>query len=413
MRLLAKLACHWNVVLGLMAVMSIPACEGSSDRLRVECTPRFTAASADVPSGYRSVISNHLVGASFDGSALAGGCSALLFDRDGRPGDFSASDQYRWTASMGSQSLEDAIDVYGISADGTTIIGAARVSPNPSGTRAPFEGARWTQGSGKLAFDKLPNYAYSLPTDLSADGSVVVGILATYDPFELDALSRSFRWTREAGMIEVGPLPLGIGAHAEFVSADGRVVVGLLSGDPPGASSPPRGTFVWTEGTEMLVLNELGARAVNADGTAVVGYSLLGDNGAMLWTAASGVSSIGSLPGDGSAQGVAVSADGTIVAGISRAGTQPGADRVFRWTKSTGMIDVADGIAFSVARVCMSSNGAIVVSSDAVSGYSVIWDQVRGARRRPLPEFLCVTGDGKHGIQYFAQGQSVSVGPLP
>src|SRR5262245_6588045 len=80
----------------------------------------------------------------------------------------------------------------------------------------PAAGATFT-GLGDLA----GSYYYSVPYGISADGSTVVG------KSESSTGTQAFRWTAGGGMVGLGDLPGGTTfSVANAVSADGSVVVG-------------------------------------------------------------------------------------------------------------------------------------------------------------------------------------------
>ncbi len=86
----------------------------------------------------------------------------------------------------------------------------------------------------------------NIPSDLSGDGSVVVG---EWDPPE--GGRQPFRWTSETGMVDLGLLPWASDGRAEAVSADGSIVVGYNFGSE--MTSP----FIWDEIHGMRDLSEV------------------------------------------------------------------------------------------------------------------------------------------------------------
>src|SRR5262245_49323645 len=86
-------------------------------------------------------------------------------------------------------------DAYGISADGSTVVGQS-TSSNGS------EAFRWTVADGIVGLGDLPNNGFSsLARGASADGSVIVGR-------GLSGLGgEAFRWTSAGGMVGLGDLP--------------------------------------------------------------------------------------------------------------------------------------------------------------------------------------------------------------
>jgi probable HAF family extracellular repeat protein len=225
-------------------------------------------------------------GASFDGSAVAG-----------RAGQIGGPTQaFRWTEATGSVGLGYLLggtgnsSAFGISADGTTVVGDSSFS----NAREAF---RWTQGVGMVGLGDLAGGTLtSSARAASADGSVVVGYGTTDDGFE------AFRWTEDSGMAGLGDLPGGaIDSEATDVSADGAVVVGSSE------AATGREAFFWRQGTGMVGLGLLAlgsenlptfANSVSADGSVVVGNGVSSnrpdpfDNGgeAFVWTPGGGMS---------------------------------------------------------------------------------------------------------------------------
>jgi probable HAF family extracellular repeat protein len=187
--------------------------------------------------------------------------------------------------------------------------------------------------------------------DVSADGSVVVGTVG----------NEVFRWTAGGTILR----PASVQDRAA-VSGDGRVVVGSQL-------FPDRGAFRWIIGQPFEDLGDLeatfdsGAFGASADGNVVVGYGST-NNGTMAfrWTPATGMVSLGDLPGGGNDDSAAtgVSADGAVVVGYGE-GTDSRRQTI-RWTAATGMVGLgllpeADG---GSARA-VSADGSVVVGANA------------------------------------------------
>jgi uncharacterized membrane protein len=141
-----------------------------------------------------------------DGAVIVGGMSG------------STGGSFRWTAPGGMERI-DGGRALGVSRDGAVVVGRG-----PSGVpEAGFEAYRWSadEGSVRLGFppsgilypDEGP--FYSRATDVSADGSVVVG----YSEQIANEFWSGFRWTA-AGSERFG------GAIDHAVSSDGSTVVG-------------------------------------------------------------------------------------------------------------------------------------------------------------------------------------------
>ena len=254
-----------------------------------------------------------------------------------------------------------------VSADGSIVIG---MSKSGSG----FQAFRWTATAGMEGLGPVPvDDQFSVANAISADGSVVVG-----DRRVSPTLSAAFRWTAAGGMVDLENPP--IRSIAIGVSDDGSIVVGYRLSN----------AFRWTGtgGGELGVLpghNESFAFDVSADGTVVVGSSEddeLDLAEAYRWTAAAGMVGIGDLAG-GANKSVArsVSADGSVVVGHS---TSANGAEAFRWTAATGMIGLGDlpGGDFVSEALSVSADGSVIVgrSETAVNGVSeaFYWTEALG-----------------------------------
>jgi uncharacterized membrane protein len=147
---------------------------------------------------------------------------------------------FRWTAS-GFETLTplvgNAVSAAGISDDGQTIAG-----------RSGSGLYRWTQAGGLQNLGVLPGYSTMTVTDMSADGSVIVGYAATGFPsFSND----SFIWTQATGLVTLSSYLTAQGVNlsgwslqfAFGVSADGQTFVGLGTN-----AGPERGWIVHLSG---------------------------------------------------------------------------------------------------------------------------------------------------------------------
>ncbi len=152
------------------------------------------------------------------------------------------------------------------------------------------------------------------------------------------------------------------GADSNFVkgiSGDGSVAVGYSS-----FSSGPR-PFRWEAATGKLRyidggIEKNGGRAekANVDGSVIVGTS--NSDQAFRWTTKTGMRTLGTLTGTGKSSAMAVSADGSIIVGVS---TNAEVQRAFRWSAATGVmtaIDMPANVTSSVAND-VSLDGKVVV----------------------------------------------------
>jgi probable HAF family extracellular repeat protein len=197
-------------------------------------------------------------GVSADGSTVVG---------------LASTGSFTWTASAGTQDsfLSPPGVAYAVASDGTTMAGYT-FAQSPVSTRWTAHGAQqlfepdsWSGGSRK-------NF------DISADGSVIV----TFRRIDDEQLTRPIRWT-ETGGAEVIPLPAtALGGLAQGVSSNGTFVVGYAGYrsdiDPPNSEAVG---FRWSEAEGYVELGSLAevrddltiAYAASADGSVVVGQS--------------------------------------------------------------------------------------------------------------------------------------------
>jgi probable HAF family extracellular repeat protein len=235
---------------------------------------------------------------------------------------------------------------------------------------------------------------FTIPLGVSADGSVVVGMVESFPQ-----QSRAFRWTRAFGTQYLGTLG-GSESVAYGVSANGSIVIGWAHN-----TNGERRAFHWTAATGMVDLGALGgnqseARGLSADGSVVVGWAHngAGERRAFRWTAATGMIDLGTL-GGAESEAWAVSADGSVIAGIAQDAT--GEWRGFRWTAQTGMIALGARPFSPDGSLDVSADGSVIVGTSrrAISP-AFRWTEATGMTDLPLPSGASVSfaygvsGDG-------------------
>jgi uncharacterized membrane protein len=309
-----------------------------------------------------------LVGCSADGSALAGNDQNLYGGSNWFSHPFRLTDGV--TEDLGFLAgLTSTSGGYAnaISSDGLVIVGRATATPggnpflpdDPSDTVTQGGAFRWTSATGmQPLFD--PPHRTSTATDVSADGSIIVGTdQFAAGPGPGDYLSaRGFRWT-PGGTTVLEPLSGYTGSSATAVSDDGAITVGASHGANQASQ-------------------------------------------ACLWTANGSVTGLGYLPADDSIvfhleiRSIAtnISADGTTVIGTSTT-TYPSNDYVgtsrmhgFRWTADGGMQDLG-GV---IPRV-LSADGSVIAADDNGTAYR--WDAGHGLQN--LRTLLIAAGADLHG----------------
>ncbi|HEX7861091.1 MAG TPA: hypothetical protein VF773_12230 [Verrucomicrobiae bacterium] len=261
-------------------------------------------------------------------SSPEGSTSATSLSADGstvlgQVATSSGSQLFRWTADGGFTSVplfnpgegfSPNLSATSISGDGSIVIGYAF-----TGTRT--EGVRWSPDAGFSLLGALPaaetGEQYSLGLDISADGNAA----AASGTSPLTPFTTALYWNGTGGLIPLGFLPedqpdeFSVSfSFAQAVSSDGQVVVGSSAS----TKHLERGdqAFRWNAIDGMTGLgflpgeNQSTATAVSADGSVVVGVSGLS---AFRWTAENGLENIGNFFPTG------VSADGNVVVGVAQA----------------------------------------------------------------------------------------------
>jgi probable HAF family extracellular repeat protein len=278
---------------------------------------------------------------------------------------------FRWTEAEGLVLIGSVGQNPAISRDGKTIASDAK------NARGISSAAIWMGGTNWRTLGGLPNGvssggSVSTAYGVSGDGSVIVGLAWVSQRY-----AHAFRWDGRNGMVDLGSLE-GDSSRANAISADGNVIAGWdadPNGNPGGVYDYWRGT-IWWQALERLI-NPLGfvgeIQAVNNDGSVIVGHgSTLAPRHAYRYTAWDGkVTSLGALkrpPRLGTTReledqsyAVAVSDDGSVVVGTS--GWKPPLDG-FIYTDQTKMIKLSD---FLASKGVVIPKGWRLISGSAVS----------------------------------------------
>ncbi|MGB2806118.1 MAG: right-handed parallel beta-helix repeat-containing protein [Sedimentisphaerales bacterium] len=326
-----------------------------------------------VPSGSTRCVASDV---SADGTVVVGW---ILFDSYDR-------EAFRWTPSGGIKGLGDIPggshhDFFsmatGVSGDGSVVVGH---SEGASGQEA----FRWTESTGMVGLGDLGGgLFYSTAEAISYDGSVIVGQVYSSLGYE------AFRWTESGGMVGIGDLPGGsFNSQASGVSHNGWIIVGIGRTD-----SRPE-PFLWRGFGDMVGLGLLPgagngwAEAVSASGSVVVGicsYELWTE--AFRWTESGGMLNLGR----GSAQDI--SADGSMIVGSSLLGA-------YIWDEQNGMRSIKDmlendfglnlnGWHLSVAMAISPDGSTIVGYGPNPQGYNEAWIAML-----PKPPTIIIRVDG-------------------
>lgn len=230
---------------------------------------------------------------------------------------------------------------FGISADGTQIVGQA---DSPGATNA----FSWTSGGGIVA---LPGFDGSNNSSaFGVNGGVAVG------------LSNNLPCYWQSGDVFLLSVPGDATGYAEAISEDASTIVGAYTDD-----SSITHAVSWT-GPGYSTLTDLGnlggtlaeAYAVSADGSVIVGEANDGSDNqyAFMWTLAGGMTSFAS------GAGYAVSGDG-----LTLGGQETPSIGAFVWTLSEGIVNLG-GSTFSTVSG-LDDNGLIAVGT--TGGHAVYW----------------------------------------
>ena len=214
----------------------------------------------------------------------------------------------------------------------------------------------WSSATGMVDLGTLPGYTQSGAAAINDSGQVVGG--ASYDPKDGTHGARSaFLYTSAGGMIDLGTLGGYFGAASAI--NDAGQVVGTSTTAPPvpdffGTGQPyaPTYAFVWSEATGMVNLGTLPgdntseATAINDSGE-VVGDSQLVKGGGMgeithafLYTGEGGMIDLGTLGGEDSAA-TGVNDSGLVIGDSSiDPGNVNAPSYAFIWSKATGMVNL-------------------------------------------------------------------------
>jgi alpha-tubulin suppressor-like RCC1 family protein len=237
-------------------------------------------------------------GISFDGAIIGGYLDAIFV---GMGQDTAA---YLWgSGSSYYQALPDSFQLNGLSGDGSVAVGHQN---DPVFHSTPDQPVRWTEANGIEYLDKGGSAVPVSATNISSDGSTIVGYAGYYYPgFYSGAGTSACYWPdaffAPSQLRTLDPLPGGLHARANAASADGGVIVGYSdSAAQPGVPKAVRWVregFTWQN---LYSVHELDsslssiateATAVSADGSRIVGTiggGFSGGGTAFVWDAENG-----------------------------------------------------------------------------------------------------------------------------
>jgi len=280
---------------------------------------------------------------------------------------------FRWTPETGR--IDGGLDspvFYDVSHDGTTNVGMR----GPSAGLTPFR-SRILDVYEDFPRPSGINSTFAARTrGVNNDGTVVVGHFSSIlFPHRGDP-DRAFRWTETGGTEDLGDLAgdRAWTSHtvAHDISGDGNSVVGYVQREGFFGEARP---FVWTPQARMTELprpsdgqgyfHRAYANAITQDGRVIVGQSVSGLHGAILWRDGV-VQRLVASAGFWSYEATAVSGDGNLVIGTMRA------DRTLQdtvgmiWTPEWGGLSANDF--FLRHGVSVPSDATLVVTSVSSDG---------------------------------------------
>lgn len=214
--------------------------------------------------------------------------------------------------------------VYGLSADGTRAVGTDQSSTE-------LTAFAWTNAQGQLTLAPWGGDSIAIPLAASGDGSVIVGVSGSPD-------QKPVKWAPGPSATLLPQLSLSGTGRVAGVSADGAMMVGYST--QSGVTMASR----WTS-AGILPLGSLAngrnsqAIAISGNGSVIAGISQTAASNeyvATRWTQAGSPISIGVLPGGSGSNATATNFDGSVVVGFGNASGY--SQRAFRWTTATGVV---------------------------------------------------------------------------
>jgi len=237
--------------------------------------------------------------------------------------------KFTWTKATGTQQTTALNSITAWSDDGLMFVG----SEPALGPDDPLQASKFSGGiTTRLGI--LPTTGttkYSIATDVSADGSVIVGD-STSDLSAFSSSPEAFIWTAESGMVGLGVEVNEViqrETSAKVVSPNGEIIAGESMYIPEGL--PVWQVFRWAAETGVVsVMSEgydLEVSGMSTDGSVIVGTGLNYDENMIIpwiWTEGIGKQTLfewladaGVDTGDWDAGKIfAVSAEGKAVGGL-------------------------------------------------------------------------------------------------
>ncbi len=285
--------------------------------------------------------------------------------------------------------------VIGSDLTATIVSDDSRVTVGRTRTEEP-EAIMWSRETGVLMLGTLPGDSASAATDISADGSVVVGTSGDID-FPTSTGREPFMWTEDNGIVGLGHLPGFTHGRVESISEDGSTAVGYLNNSEFNGGDWQ--AFRWTDTEGMIGMMPPGmthsrANDVSADGRVIIGDAAKNwindlDWNGFIWDEASGFQDFGpNPPGFEGLNPWLVSTDGSVVFGKDYpVGWSIG--RPFRWTAEEGaqpLLGYSEATSTGIVLNDMTPDGSVLIGftypKPEVENYwrAFVWDERHGTR---------------------------------
>jgi uncharacterized membrane protein len=265
-----------------------------------------------------------------------------------------------------------------LSTGGEFVVGRA----GPKANMSEGEAAIWSAEGGISALPKLPGHLHARATDITSDGSAIVGFSGNPG-----SPAQAVRWTDSDGI-----QPLWTGGGNPWVSADGSTVVGELDRMPvrwreaDGVVSlgmPTGADRSWAVGASAdgraIAVRASIANPANPNGTELSAFSTI-------WTEDVGYLDLGPLPeGWVSSRPWNISDDGRVLLG--NIAPEEGNSRPFLWSQAEGfqLLPELDGESGREVFPLMMTADASIVVGDYFGGpensVPFVWDRIHGTRR--------------------------------
>lgn len=267
----------------------------------------------------------------------------------------------------------------GISADGRVVVGA---SYSPAAKTHAFY---WTKATGMRAFDVPPSTEVSSAYDVSADGRTVVGYMSGASG------TTAVRWIDGVPeLLPTQPANWSI-TYAGALSRDGLVMTGHYDDD---SSSEIIG-YRWSSSTGFVTLGRLSdempnsnPHGISGDGSTIVGLShddSSSTTSAFRWTALEGIASLDGAGRYSHSRADDASFDGSVIVGTGRLMISDRSE-AFRWTAGEGIVPLG-GPSATISRgsaQAITPDGKTIVGgaefNDPFDSGPFVWNEQHGMR---------------------------------